>query len=191
MPPSDNPSLHIAPLPSANSSGVSLLEDYDSCKPQTHVSDSARRRISSCAIIPGILIFITSAGLVSSLLIWLQFLCVVSRISREDPYFHNAIVAIEGIRAPHMLGDGSLESDMTMYGLAMSAVSVQLVSLTVPFLLGLLGYRLASMWILAQEKEHLGSMPTAAQYSLLVKLCGSANLLSAYETMRYLKHGHE
>ncbi|KAK0484121.1 hypothetical protein EDD18DRAFT_1430172 [Armillaria luteobubalina] len=80
---------------------------------------------------------------------------------------------------------------MTMYGLALSAVSAQLVSLTVPFLLSLLGYRLASMWILAQEKEHTGSMPTAAQYGLLVKLCGSANIFSMYETVQYLKHGHE
>ncbi len=47
------------------------------------------------------------------------------------------------------------------------------------------------MWILAQEKERLGSMPTAAQYGLLIKLCGSANIFSAYETMQYLKRGHE
>ncbi len=47
------------------------------------------------------------------------------------------------------------------------------------------------MWILAQEKERTESMPTAAQYGLLVKLCGSANLCSAYETMRYLKRGRE
>ncbi len=47
------------------------------------------------------------------------------------------------------------------------------------------------MWILAQEKERTESMLTAAQYELLVKLCGSANLFSAYETMRYLKRGRE
>ncbi len=47
------------------------------------------------------------------------------------------------------------------------------------------------MWILAQEKERTGSMPTAAQYGLLVKLCGSANLFSAYEAVRYLKRGRE
>ncbi len=47
------------------------------------------------------------------------------------------------------------------------------------------------MWIIAQEQERLGSMPTAAQYGLLVKLCGSASLFSAYETMRYLKRGRE
>ncbi|SJL08696.1 uncharacterized protein ARMOST_12065 [Armillaria ostoyae] len=192
MPPSHNPPLHIAPLPSANSSGVSLLDhDYDSFSPQTRVSYGGRRRISIAVIIPGILIFIASAGLASALLVWLQSRRVESHISREDPYFVNAIVAIEGTRAPHRLDDGSLESDTTMYGLAMSALSAQLVALTVPFLLGLLGYRLASMWILAQEKEHIESMPTAAQYGLLVKLCGSANLSSAYETVRYLKRGHE
>ncbi|KAK0493973.1 hypothetical protein EDD18DRAFT_378554 [Armillaria luteobubalina] len=43
-------------------------------------------------------------------------------------------------------------ADATMYGLAMSAVSAQLVALTVPLLLCLL----ASMWILAQEKERHG-----------------------------------
>ncbi len=47
------------------------------------------------------------------------------------------------------------------------------------------------MWILAQEKERTGSMPTAVQYGLLVKLCGSANLFSAYETMQYLTRGRE
>ncbi|KAK0189948.1 hypothetical protein F5146DRAFT_1201108 [Armillaria mellea] len=184
------PPLHIAPLPSVDSSGVSLLDDFDSSKPQTRVSYGGRRRISITVIIPGILIFITSAGLASALLIWLQSRRTESHISREDPYFHNAIVAIEGTRAPQRLDDGSL-SDTTMYGLAMSAVSAQLVALTVPFLLGLLGYRLASMWILAQEKERQGSMLTAAQYDLLVKVCGSANLFSAYETVRYLKRGRE
>ncbi|SJL08685.1 uncharacterized protein ARMOST_12054 [Armillaria ostoyae] len=185
------PPLHIAPLPSVDSSGVSLLDDYDSSKPQTRVSYGGRRRISIAVIVPGILIFIASAGLATSLLVWLQSRRVQSHIPREDPYFLNAIVAIEGTRAPHRPDDGTLESDTTMYGLAMSAVSAQLVALTVLFLLGLLGYRLASMWILAQEKERTGSMPTAAQYGLLVKLCGSANIFSAYETMRYLKRGRE
>ncbi|KAK0213699.1 hypothetical protein IW262DRAFT_1441753 [Armillaria fumosa] len=189
MTPSRYPPLHIAPLPSTDSSGVSLLDDYDSSKPQTRVSYGGRKRISIAVVVPGILIFIASAGLASGLLIWLQSRRVESHIFREDPYFLNAVVAIEGARAPHRLDDGSLETDTTMYGLAMSAVSAQLVSLTVPFLLGLLGYRLASMWILAQEKERTESMPTAAQYGLLVKLCGSANLFSAYETMRYLKRG--
>ncbi|KAK0189950.1 hypothetical protein F5146DRAFT_645912 [Armillaria mellea] len=191
MSPSHYPPLHISPLPSTDPSGVSLLDDFDSSKPQTRVSYGGRKRISIAVIIPGILIFITSAGLAFSLLIWLQSRRVGFHIPREDPYFLNAIVAIEGTRAPHKLDDGSLESDTTMYGLAMSAVSAQLVSLTVPFLLGLLGYHLASMWILAQEKERTESMPTAAQYGLLVKLCGSANLFSAYETMRYLKRGRE
>ncbi|PBK70404.1 hypothetical protein ARMSODRAFT_974358 [Armillaria solidipes] len=192
MAPSHDPHLHITPLSSANSSSVSLLDhDYDISKPQTRVSYGDRRRISIAVIIPGILIFIASAGLASALLVWLQSRRVESHISRENPYFLNAIIAIEGTRAPHRLDDGSLESDTTMYGLAMSAASAQLVSLTVPFLLGLLGYRLASMWILAQEKERIESMPTAAQYGLLVKLCGSANLFSAYETLRYLKRGRE
>ncbi|KAK0431175.1 hypothetical protein EV421DRAFT_196844 [Armillaria borealis] len=191
MPPSHYPPLHIAPLRSADSSDVSLLDDYDSSKPQTRVSYGGRRRLSIAVIIPGILIFITSAGLATALLIWLQSRRIESHIPREDQYFKNALVAIEGATAPHKLDDGSLESDTTMYGLAMSAVSAQLVSLSVPFLLGLLGYRLASMWILAQEKERTESMPTAAQYGLLVKLCGSANIFSAYETMRYLKRGRE
>ncbi|SJL08692.1 uncharacterized protein ARMOST_12061 [Armillaria ostoyae] len=185
------PPLHIAPLPSADSSGVSLLDDYDSSKPQTRVSYGSRRRISIAVIIPGTLIFIASAGLASALLIWLQSRRVEFYLPREDQYFKNALVAIEGTTAPRKLDDGSLESDTTMYGLAMSAVSAQLVALTVPFLLGLLGYRLASMWILAQEKERTESMPTAAQYGLLVKLCGSTNLFSAYETMQYLKRGRE
>ncbi|PBK70410.1 hypothetical protein ARMSODRAFT_111194 [Armillaria solidipes] len=185
------PPLHIAPLPSVDSSAVSLLDDYDSSKPQTRVSYGGRRRISIAVIIPGILIFIASAGLASALLIWLQSRRVESHIPREDQYFKNALVAIEGTTAPRKLDDGSLESDTTMYGLAISSLSAQLVALTVPFLLGLLGYRLASMWILAQEKERPESMPTAAQYGLLVKLCGSANIFSAYETMRYLKRGRE
>ncbi|KAK0213715.1 hypothetical protein IW262DRAFT_1467066 [Armillaria fumosa] len=191
MRPSHDPPLHIAPLPSADSAGVSLLDDYDSSKPQTRVSYGGSKRVSIAVIIPGILIFIACAGLASSLLVWLQSRRVQSRISREDPYFLSAIVAIEGTRAPHKLDDGSLESDTTMYGLAISAVSAQVVSLTVPFLLGLLGYRLASMWILAQEKERTESMPTAAQYGLLVKLCGSANIFSAYETVQYFKRGRE
>ncbi|KAK0471932.1 hypothetical protein IW261DRAFT_827306 [Armillaria novae-zelandiae] len=191
MTPSRYHPLHIAVLPSAESSGVSLLDDYDSSKPQTRASYGGRRRISIVVIVPGILIFIACAGLASSLLVWLQSRRVQSHIFREDPYFLNAIVAIEGTRAPHRLDDGSLESDTTMYGLAMSAVSAQLVALTVPFLLGLLGYRLASMWILAQEKERPRSMPTPIQYGLLVKLCGAANIFSAYETVRYLKRGRE
>ncbi|KAK0189959.1 hypothetical protein F5146DRAFT_1139467 [Armillaria mellea] len=186
---SHNPLLHIAPLPSTNSSDVSLLNDYDNLKPQAHISYGSHRRISITIITPGIIIFIAVAGLASALLVWLQSHHVEFHISRGDLYFQNAIVAIKRTRAPHKLDDGSLESDMTMYGLAMSAVSAQLVSLTIPFLLGLLGYQLALMWILAQEKEHLGSMPMAAQYSLLVKLYGSANLFSAYETVQYLKHG--
>ncbi|KAK0497963.1 hypothetical protein EDD18DRAFT_126343 [Armillaria luteobubalina] len=186
------PTLHIAPSPSVDSSAASLLDDYDSSKHQTRVSYGGSKRVSIAAIIPGILIFIACAGLASSLLIWLQSRRVLEpHISRENPYFLNAIVAVEGTRAPHKLDDGSLESDTTMYGLAISAVSAQVVSLTVPFLLGLLGYRLASMWILAQENERAESMPTAAQYGLLVKLCGSANIFSAYETARYLKRGRE
>ncbi|PBK86617.1 hypothetical protein ARMGADRAFT_532839 [Armillaria gallica] len=180
-----------ASLPSVDSSGVSLLDDYDSSKPHTRVSYGGRRRISIAVIIPGILIFIASAGLASALLIWLQSRRVEFHIPREDPYFLDAIVAMEGTATPHRLDDGSLESGTTMYGLAMSSLSAPLVALTLPFLLGLLGYRLASMWILAQEKERTGSMPTAAQYGLLVKLCGSANLFSAYETVRYLKRGRE
>ncbi|KAK0436623.1 hypothetical protein EV421DRAFT_2022067 [Armillaria borealis] len=191
MSPSHYPPLHIAPLPSTDSSGVSLLDDYGSSKPQTRVSYGGRKRISIAVIVPGIFIFIASAGLASALLIWLQSRRVEIHIPREDQYFINVLVAIEGTTAPHTLDDGSLESDTTMYGLAMSSLSAQLVAFTVPFLLGLLGYRLASMWILAQEKERTESMPTAAQYGLLVKLCGSANLFSAYETMRYLKRGRE
>ncbi|SJK98259.1 uncharacterized protein ARMOST_01522 [Armillaria ostoyae] len=185
------PPLHIVSLPSVDTSGVSLLDDYDSSKPHTRVSYGGRRRVSIAVIIPGILIFITSAGLAFALLIWLQSRRVEFHIPREDPYFLDAIVAIEGTTAPHRLDDGSLESGTTMYGLAMSSLFAPLVTLTLPFLLGLLGYRLASMWILAQEKERTGSMPTAAQYGLLVKLCGSANLFSAYETVRYLKRGRE
>ncbi|KAK0471923.1 hypothetical protein IW261DRAFT_826521 [Armillaria novae-zelandiae] len=191
MPPSHASPLQVAPLSSIDSSDVSLLDDYDSSKPQTRVSYGGSRRLSITVIIPGILIFIACAGLASSLLAWLQSRRIESHISREDQYFRNALVAIEGATAPHKLDDGSLESDTTMYGLAISAVSGQVVSLTVPFLLGLLGYRLASMWILAQEKERTGSMPTAAQYGLLVKLCGSANIFSTYETVKYLKRGRE
>ncbi|KAK0213730.1 hypothetical protein IW262DRAFT_327302 [Armillaria fumosa] len=191
MPPSHYPPLHVVPISSAESSGVSLLDDHDSSKPQTRVSYGGRRRISIVVIVPGILIIIACAGLASSLLVWLQSRRIESHISCEDPYFHNAIVAIEGKRVPHRLDDGSLESDTTMYGLTMSSLSAQLVAFTVPFLLGLLSYRLASMWIFAQEKERTGSMPTAAQYGLLVKLCGSANIFSAYETVQYLKRGRE
>ncbi len=126
--PSYYPPSHIAPLPSVDSSGVRLLDDFDSSKPQTRVSYGGRRRISIAVIIPGILIFIASAGLASSLLIWLLSRRVESHIPREDPYFHNAVVAIEGTRAPQRLDDGSLESDTTMYGLAMSAVSVSPIS---------------------------------------------------------------
>ncbi len=108
--------LHIAPLPSVNSSAVSLLDDYDGSKPQTCVSHGGRRRISIAVIIPGILIFIASARLASALLIWLQSRHVESHIPHEDQYFKNALVAIEGATAPHKLDDGSLESDTTMYG---------------------------------------------------------------------------
>ncbi|PBK70418.1 hypothetical protein ARMSODRAFT_1084036 [Armillaria solidipes] len=185
MPPSHYPPLHIAPLPSADSSDVSLLDDYDSSKPRTRVSYGGRRRISIAVIVPGILIFIACAVLASSLLVWLQSRRVESHIPREDQYFLNALVAIEGATAPP-------SSMMALWSLIQRCtVWAQLVSLTVPFLLGLLGYRLASMWILAQEKERTESMPTAAQYGLLVKLCGSANIFSAYETMRYLKRGRE
>ncbi len=126
MPPSHTPSLYVAPLLSIDSSDVSLLDDYDSSKPQTRVSYGSRRRISIAVIVPGILIFIASAGLASALLAWLQSHRVESHIPREDQYFLNAIVAIEGTSAPHRRDDGSLESDTTMYGLAMSAISVSL-----------------------------------------------------------------
>ncbi|KAK0462917.1 uncharacterized protein EV420DRAFT_1144895 [Desarmillaria tabescens] len=191
MTPSHYSPLSIAPVSSVDSLGVSLLDDHDSSKLQTRVSYGGRRRISIAVIIPGILIFVASAGLASSLLVWLLSRRVESHIPREDPYFLDAVVAIEGTTVPQRLDDGSLKLDTTMYGLAMSSLSAQLVALTLPFLLGLLGYRLASMWILAQEKEHASSMPTAVQYGLLVKLCGSANLFSAYETVRYLKRGRE
>ncbi|KAK0476600.1 hypothetical protein IW261DRAFT_1421354 [Armillaria novae-zelandiae] len=129
MPAFPTPPLHVAPLPSVDSSRTSLLDDYDSSKSHIRVSYGRTRRISIAVIISGILIFITAF-----------------HIPREDQYFTNALVALEGTRAPRKLDDGSLESDATMYGLAMSALSAQLVALTVPFLLGLLGYRLASMW---------------------------------------------
>ncbi len=125
---SHSPPLHIAPLPSVDSSGVSLLDDYDSSKPHTRVSYGGRRRISIAVIIPGILIFIASAGLASALLIWLQSRRVEFHIPREDPYFLDAIVAMEGTATPHRLDDGSLESGTTMYGLAMSSLSVSLCS---------------------------------------------------------------
>ncbi len=57
------PLLHIAPLPSVDSSAVSLLDDYDSSKPQTRISYGGRKRISIAVIVPGILIFIASADL--------------------------------------------------------------------------------------------------------------------------------
>ncbi len=128
MPPSHYPPLHIAPLPSVDSSDVCLLDDCDSSKPQARVSYGGRKRISIAVIVSGILIFIASTGLASALLIWLQSRRVEFHIPREDRYFLNAIVAVEGTRAPHKLGDGSLESDTTMYGLAMSAVSVSPIS---------------------------------------------------------------
>ncbi|PBK87300.1 hypothetical protein ARMGADRAFT_464193 [Armillaria gallica] len=120
------PPLHITPLPSVDSPSVSLLDDYDSSKPQTRISYGSRRRISIAVIIPGVLIGIASAGLASALLIWLQSHRIEFHITREELYFHNAIVAIEGTRAPQRLDDGSLESDTTMYGLTMSAVSAVL-----------------------------------------------------------------
>ncbi len=61
-------------------------------------------------------------------MVWLQSRRVESHIPREDQYFLNALVAIEGGAAPRKLDDGSLESDTTMYGLAMSAVSVSPIS---------------------------------------------------------------
>ncbi|KAG7441156.1 uncharacterized protein BT62DRAFT_997358 [Guyanagaster necrorhizus] len=191
MTPSHYSPLRFVPASSADSLDVSLLDSHKSSKPQTRVSYGRRRRISIAVIIPGILTFAATAGLASSLLAWLLSRRVKSHIPREDPYFLDAVVAIEGTRAPQRLDDGSLKLDTTMYGLAISSLSAQLVALTVPFLLGLLGYRLASMWILAQEKVHTRSMPTAIQYGLLVKLCGSANLCSAYETVQYLKRGRE
>ncbi|KAK0186827.1 hypothetical protein F5146DRAFT_1124496 [Armillaria mellea] len=172
MPPSHYPLVHITPLPSADSSDVSLLDDYDSSKPQTRVSYGGRRRISVTVIIPGILIFITNAGLASALLVWLQSRRVESHVPHDD----------QG-------NNGTPQARRWFFGFRYD--DAQLVALTVPFLLGLLGYWLASVWILAQETERAESMPTAAQYGLLVKLCGSANIFSAYETMRYLKRGRE
>ncbi|KAK0471922.1 hypothetical protein IW261DRAFT_826501 [Armillaria novae-zelandiae] len=57
---------------------------------------------------------VASAGLASSLLVWLQSRRVGSHIPREDPYFKNALVAIEGATASRKLDDGSLESDTTI-----------------------------------------------------------------------------
>ncbi len=128
MPPSHYPPLHIAPLPSTDSSAVSLLDDCDSSKPQARVSYGGRKRISIAVIVSGILICIASAGLASALLVWLQSRRVEFHIPREDQYFLNAIVAIEGATATRRLDDGSLESDTTMYGLAMSAISVSPIS---------------------------------------------------------------
>ncbi|SJL08680.1 uncharacterized protein ARMOST_12049 [Armillaria ostoyae] len=170
MTPSHYPPLHIAPLSSADSSGVSLLDDYDSSKPQTRVSYGGRKRISIAVIVPGILIFIASAGLASALLIWLQSRRVEFHIPREDPYFLDAIVAVEGTRAPQRLDDGSLESDTIMYddnNLSVGAAGGSHCTI--------------ASWF--------AGLSAGLNYGLLVKLCGAANLFSAYETMRYLKRG--
>ncbi len=207
--PSHNPPLHIAPLPPADSSAVSLLDDYDSSKPRTRVSYSGRRRISIAVIIPGILIFIACAGLASSLLVWLQSRRVESHMSREDPYFLNAIVAIEGIRAFRRPNDVSSESYTTMYGLAMSAVSVSPIS---PLFhsddnkppvgaAGISHCAISSRFARLSaglNVDFLRKKPNAQNLCQLQpsmayssKLCGSANIFSAYETMQYLKRGRE
>ncbi|KAK0460759.1 hypothetical protein IW261DRAFT_1577537 [Armillaria novae-zelandiae] len=172
MTPSRYPPLHIAPLPSAESSDVSLLDDYDGFKPQTHASYGSRRRISIVVIVPGILIFIACAGLASSLSVWLQSRRVQSHIFREDPYFLSAIVAIEGTRAPHRLDDGSLESDMMMYDNNNPPV-------------GAAGCAHCTI------SSRFAGLSAGVNYGLLVKLCRAANIFSAYETVQYLKRGRE
>lgn len=59
--------------------------------------------------------------------------------------------------------------------------------MTVSFLMALVAYRVAADWLYDQSlATRQVQLPTPAQYGLLLKLCGSSNISSAWDTCRYL-----
>ncbi|KAJ6533757.1 hypothetical protein DFH09DRAFT_1284360 [Mycena vulgaris] len=137
------------------------------------------RRFNFAAFIPAFVTSLLTAGAASALLGWLLSRRVVSSSTSA---FVGAVVAAE-TRPSDPSGEGT---GTTMYGLAFSSVAAHLVSFTAPFLLGVLAYLLASMWLQDQARGRIDSLPTPTQYGHLVGLCGSFGFSSLYDTAKYL-----
>ncbi|KAI0033652.1 hypothetical protein K488DRAFT_69694 [Vararia minispora EC-137] len=162
---------------------------------QGDARSGAQHRLGLIPILPALLSSLVTTGAASLLLTWLLTRRVTTHPSDENDFFHSAIVAAEGKHGSitdllrQVLGaqqnvTGNVET--TMYALAISTVTVHIVSFTIPFVLGVFGYWLAFGWIRDQERRHRDDLPTPTQYGLILALFGSFGFTSAYDTMNYI-----
>ncbi|KAJ6529432.1 hypothetical protein DFH09DRAFT_1094009 [Mycena vulgaris] len=186
------------PLPSPtyaqDYSEQSMLRDGDDT--DAILLQGASRRYNCAVLIPALLTSVLTAGAASALLGWLMSRRVTTP-DNVNSAFHNALVAAEmvhtdGTSVPFLdqtFGVGSNDNSddstgTTLYGLAVSPLVAHLVSFTIPFILGIFAYFLASMWVRDQMRRHIESLPTPTQYDHLVGLCGSFGFSSFYDTAR-------
>ncbi|KAJ7651401.1 hypothetical protein FB45DRAFT_997966 [Roridomyces roridus] len=201
------------PLPRKQSTSTAGTTDVDSEKNPDAVNKerassahahASSRRFNLCVLVPALVTAVLCAGTASALIGWL-----VSRrvVAADNSAFGGAIVAFEGLQnnvsreglLAHLFdtvrsntsSSPDTSSETTLFGLAISSVATHLVSFTLPFILSTFAYILASMWVQAQMRGRVDSLPTPTQYGHLIGLCGSFGLASVYDAGKYLSRGRK
>ncbi|THU97863.1 hypothetical protein K435DRAFT_50348 [Dendrothele bispora CBS 962.96] len=178
-------------------SPTSATEDvleYCSTAPNAHNSPSNAaygeyRRVTRWIALPTLLTALLSTAIASILLGWLLANRVTDPIDSDAGSFHRALVAVEQKSETVQNVDGSVTLETRLYGLTLSSIGVQVLSMTMPWPIALFGAWIASAWWRAMQEENNDALPTPLQYGLLVKLLGVSGSMSIYATFKYLRRG--
>ncbi|THU99030.1 hypothetical protein K435DRAFT_941286 [Dendrothele bispora CBS 962.96] len=145
-----------------------------------------RKHLPWVVTLPAIMTGLLNAGLASFFLGWLMSHRVTSHILADDGLFRNALVAVEQKGQLVQNIDGSVTLETRMYGLTLSSIGVQLISLSISFPITLFAAWVSASWWNGLQQNHAEALPTPIQYGLLVKLCGISGFMSVFETSRYI-----
>ncbi|THU96483.1 hypothetical protein K435DRAFT_858509 [Dendrothele bispora CBS 962.96] len=145
-----------------------------------------RKHLPWVVTLPTIMTGLLNAGLASFFLGWLLSHRVTSHILADDGLFRNALVAVEQKGQLVQNIDGSVTLETRMYGLTLSSIGVQLISLSISFPITLFAAWVSASWWNGLQQNRVEALPTPIQYGLLVKLCGISGFMSVFETSRYI-----
>ncbi|KIP05199.1 hypothetical protein PHLGIDRAFT_164530 [Phlebiopsis gigantea 11061_1 CR5-6] len=128
-----------------------------------------------------------TAGFAAALLAWLITHHAVQGQSVLETLRQNrAFIVDEGTRA------GGTEA--RLIGLTISSIASSLIGITIPFMMTLYAYRVASVWIATSNSRDMtastSALPTPLQYGLLSRLLGSLSFLSLFDTFTYVFRRH-
>ncbi|TFK65030.1 hypothetical protein BDN72DRAFT_846112 [Pluteus cervinus] len=145
-----------------------------------------RRRIGPHLLLATCALVLVSAGAATVILLWLTVIHGIPETPGESTitsaFKVGAFLTSEGTK---MNDDGTVTGKLV--GLTMTTITTQLVALSSPFLVAMMAYCVAGVWL--EEQQHPidggSNLPTPLQYGLLMKLSSTAGVMSLYETGKY------